>query len=213
MSKKIVSSLVGIALIAPLVSFAEETVSAASGAAQTRRQVIEEQNKNRGEKVQNAKEKRDEAAQTRRAKIAEKAKQKIRTYFVRMAARFEAALAREKKLGDRIQSRIDKAKERGKNISKAQNALDQARTKWQEAKAALDSAKSKLEGMLESADPKAAFQDIQKLVSESRDKIKAVHAALVEAVRQLKGIGEGGASATTTPSAAGSPSESNPPSQ
>ena len=108
-----------------------------------------------------------------------------------MMKRFEAALEREKKLGERIQSRIDKAKANGKNTAKAQAALDKAKKTWDEAKVLMDDVKSKLEGVLSAADPKEAFKEVQTLVASVRDKIKAVHQDLVAAVTALKGIGAG----------------------
>lgn len=159
----------------------------------------EEQKSNAQEKRENIQEKRQEAKQ----RLVEKRKQNIRAFFGRMAKRFEAALEREKKLGERIQSRLDKAKANGKDIVQAQAALDRAKTAWQEAKAVLENAKGKLEGMLASDDPKTAFDQIRSLVESARDKIKDAHAAYVDVIAALKGIGggerRGQESATSTP--------------
>lgn len=149
------------------------------------------------ERQEAAKERRQEAKQ----RLAEKRKQLIRAFFGRMAKRLEAALERQKKLGERIQARIEKARANGKDVTQAQAALDRARIVWQEAKDALESAKSRLEGVLSAEDPKTAFEEVKDLVAAARDKIKAVHAAFVDVITALKGIGQGGGqpTATTTP--------------
>lgn len=144
-----------------------------------------------------------------RARLDEKRKMQISNHFGRMVKRLEAALDRQSKLGERIQSRIDKAKANGKNVTKAQTALDKAKVMWQDAKKALDDAKAKFETLLASDDPKTVFKEVQTLIGTARDKIKGVHAAFVDAVKALKGVGEGGnnsASGTTGVSPAVSPS-------
>lgn len=176
---------------------------------------VQERKENIKANVQERRENIKENAQERRTavreNVAERRKAIIRNHFNRMMKRLEAALERGKKLGDRIQSRIEKAKANGKNTAKAQTALDKARAAWQEAKAALEEAKSKLEGVLSSTDPKAAFKEVHDLVVKARDKIKAVHAALVDAVTALKGLGEGRRSGssvapTTNPAPVSTPS-------
>lgn len=141
-------------------------------------------------------------SQEMRSRLEESRKDLIRRHFARMVKRFEAALERQKKLGERIQSRIDKARANGRDVAKAQAALDKAKAAWQEAKDALETAKGKIETVLSAEDPKAAFAEVRALVAKARDKIKAVHAAFVDAVTILKGLGGGerkGTTATSTP--------------
>lgn len=212
-AKYISYSAAGLAMaLAPLFPAFAQT--AADGQATTsalnRRGIIEQQKERlqeRGaairENVQQKREQvREQVQQKReqvRERLAEKRKQLIRDHFKRMMKRFDAALERLKKIGERIQSRIDKAKANGKDVASAQTALDRAKASWQEAKSAVDDIKGKLESVLSADDPKAAFKDVQNLIEAARDKIKAAHAAMVDAITALKGIGGGSDRATTTP--------------
>ncbi len=151
------------------------------------------------ENVQQRKENIQDRREEVRARLTEKRKETIRRHFDRMMKRFEAALERQQKLAERIQSRIDKAKERGRNTAKAQAALDKALNLWNEAKTSLAEVKGKIEGVIAADNPREAFKEVQSLVAQTRDKIKAVHAALIESVRALKGIGEGSAERSGAP--------------
>lgn len=180
-----------------------------------RREVREEVKIKREERKENAAARREEAQK----RIAEKRRSNIRRRFAEMLKRFEAALEREKKLVERIQSRIDKARVNGGDVTKAQALLDQVKRTWQEAKTALDDAKGRVEGVISSADPKAAMKEVEKIIKTARDKIKKVHAGLVEVISALKGIGEGvrkpasSPAATPAPSPVSSPTPSSEPSQ
>jgi DNA repair exonuclease SbcCD ATPase subunit len=115
----------------------------------------------------------------------------IRSFFARMVRRYEAAILRMQKLGDRIQSRIEKARAAGRDVTQAQAALDQARSQWSQAKGTLEEVRGKLEGVLGAGDPKAAFQEVKSLLGTMKGQLKSVHQALVEAITTLKGLGGG----------------------
>ncbi len=132
-------------------------------------------------------------------RMDEHRKDRINRMFGRVVSRYEAALVRENRFMERIQSRIDKAKADGKDVIKAQAALDRAKTLWQEAKAALEAVKVNGAGITSAEDPKAAFQRVRTMLNDEKSKIKAVHAALVDAITVLKGIGGGSGNATSTP--------------
>lgn len=169
---------------------------------QEKREAGQERREAVGERRQEAKENIQEKRQEQRQRLVERRKQLIRAFFERMVKRFEAALERAGKLADRIQSRIEKARANGRDVTNAQAALDRAKILWQDAKLALDAAKGKLEGALNADTPKQAFEEVRSLVRTAGDKIKDVHAALVDAITVLKGIGRGAgqpAATSTTP--------------
>ena len=211
-SKKIIPALIsGILVVAPAFS-AFAALEGFKARMQEQRQKLQDRVKEKIENVKERREERKENAEERREnlqekrqeakqRLAEKRKQIIRAQFNRMVKRFEAALEREKKLEERIKSRLDKARANGKDTVQAQAVLDGATVAWRDAKAALEEAKSKLAGMLDSDDPKTAFAEVRSLVESIRDKIKTVHASYVDVISALKGVGRGGVpeSGTTPP--------------
>lgn len=165
----------------------------------TIRENVQQKKEQARDQIQQKREQVRELLAVKKKQVTEKRKQLIREHFTRMMKRFDAALERIKKIGERIQSRIDKARANGKDTANAQTALDRAKASWQEARSAVDGIKGKLEGVLSADDPKAAFKDVQNLIEAARDKIKAAHAAMVDAITALKGVGGGSDRATTAP--------------
>lgn len=155
-----------------------------------------------------------------RARFSEVRKARIRAFWERMAKRLEAAIEREKKLADRIESRLNKFQEAGKDVSASRAKLGQARAKINQAEAALNAAKGTVEAVLNADDPKAAFQEVRDTVlKDVIAKIKEAHAALVDVINTLKGVSgkvkptpsptvSPTASPTPTPTASPSPSPS-----
>lgn len=135
-----------------------------------------------------------------RKRFTEQRQKTITNFFARMVERLKAALEREQKLGERIQSRIDKARANGKDVTAAQAALASARTAWEEAEQSVESAETAMKDVLSSDNPKTAFEGVKTLVANAAGKIKAVHAAFVDVVNTLKGIGGGGRPAPTATS-------------
>lgn len=196
-AKKLFLSLIALSMgVTPLVP----AFAAFHAQLPQRQEDLQERSQNVQENLQQRQQNIQERSQEIRARLDERRKELIRRYFARMVKRFDAALERQKKLGERIQSRIDKARANDRDIVKAQTALDKAKAAWQEAKDALEAAKGKIEAVLGSDDPKAAFAEVRSLITKARDKIKAVHAAFVDAVTILKGLGGGEGRSTTATS-------------
>lgn len=169
-----------------------------------RHEVIDEMRERMHEVRSEAKEKRDELREEMKArrdeiklKIAKEAAERVRKHFDRMLKRFDAAIERLEKLADRIEARLDKAAENGKDVTALRAKLDGARVKIAEAQTVLDEAAAKFEAVVGSDNPREAFKDVQELMKGVKAKIKAAHAALVDVINSLKGIG---GTATTTPS-------------
>lgn len=139
------------------------------------------------EALENARERTSTTAQAVRGRLAEQGKRLIRAYFSRMLRRFDAALERERKMGERIESRIQKMREGGRDVVKAEDAIERAKVLWSGAKQELETVKGRLEGMLNSDDPRSSFMEIRSLLESVKEKIRGVHAAFVEAVTSLKG--------------------------
>jgi len=180
-------------LLAGTFALAEETdSSSATGTRQNRLQNVKDRAQNLREKAQEKRENLQEKAAERKAKLEGRRVQNIRKFFSKMGRRLEAALGRLENITERIASRIKKFEERGANVTEAKTSLEEARARIAEAKAAFEDAKSKLEGVLNSDDPKVAFKEVREgLVKGVAEKIKAAHQALVAAIRALKGTGLG----------------------
>lgn len=170
-----------------------------------RSQKKEEELKQRAQKLEEKTEARTQKLEEAKARLALRQKQKLARYADQMLKRLQAALDREKRLGDRIQSRIDKAKANGKNVAKAQAALDKAKSTWQEAAKLLDDVKAKAAAAGSAADAKAAFEEVKNQIADLARKLKEVHAAFVDATVALKGLGGGEEKAAAGTSGGASP--------
>lgn len=121
----------------------------------------------------------------------------------KMTERFSAAIKREEKLRDRIALRIEKTAQNarengkdGKDLFAPQIRLGDATEKILEAKSALDAAAAKLQTVIASSTAKNIMKDVTHGFADVTVKLKAAHAALVDVITALKGIGN---TATTTP--------------
>lgn len=180
-----------------------------------RRDILEQVREKRDQIREEAKTKRDalrdEVKQKReeiKLKVVKEIAERVRKQFDQMIKRFDAAIDRLGKLADRIASRLDKAAENGKDVTLLRAKLDGARVKIAEAQITLDAAVQKFESMLGVDNPREAFKEVQAMMNTVKDKIKAAHAALVDVINSLKGIGN---TATTTPVVPSGNATSTPP--
>lgn len=171
---------------------------------EVRKEVREEMHERIKDIREEAKEKREDLREEVKArreeiklKVAREVAERVRKHFDRMLKRFDAAIERLEKLADRIESRLDKAAENGKDVFALRIKLDAARAKIAEAQTALDEAAAKFEAVVGADNPREAFKEVEALMKGVKEKIKAAHAALVDVINSLKGIG---GTATTTPS-------------
>ncbi len=134
-----------------------------------------------------------------KSQIAEEKMLRIRGFIDNMENRFNVHIRNLDSLAQRIQNRIDKLVGEGKDMSKVQAKLNEAKTKIQEAKDELAKLKQGVDDMLSSASPKKAFINVKgKLVKAVTAKIKAAHKALVDTIVILRKEAEPTAAATST---------------
>lgn len=146
----------------------------------------------------------EEAAKRREAmkkKFGEVRAERIEQFFKQMIERFQAATKRLHELSDRIDARLDKDETAGKDVTDTREKLARAQTQITEAEKALEDAKTKYSGLSVARDPKAAFKQVHDIVNDVRDQIKEAHRALVGVIAAIKGEQppEEPGSATTTP--------------
>jgi len=123
-----------------------------------------------------------------RERFNEVRKAAVRRVFDRMTNKIDRAIVRLEGFSDRIASRIEKFKARGKDVFAAEEKLIEARVTIADAKASLAGVKVKFASMLASDDPKAAFKDVRDALHDVVSKVKAAHAALVDTITILKGV-------------------------
>lgn len=141
------------------------------------------------EGMENREERRAEA----RERMEEKRSEILKHLSEQMFKRMEAAIERYTKLSDRVDSRIQKLKEKGVDTTKSESLVATTRTKIAEAKAAVETARQEVEGAATLADDSAsstkpidAGKRVRENLEEARVAITAAHKALVSAIESLK---------------------------
>ncbi len=136
---------------------------------------------------------REQRQAAARQRMEEKRSEIFKRVSEQMWKRMEAAIERLSKLSDRVDSRIQKLKEKGVDITKPEALISAARTKLTEAKAAVDAAKQEVGGATALADtsalntkPDDAGKPVRESLGKARDAIFAAHKSLVSAVASLK---------------------------
>lgn len=134
-----------------------------------------------------------------RKKLGEKRAERIEQFFARMVEKFQNAIERMKKFADRVEARINKAAENGKDVASVREQLASARLKIVEAEKAVEDAKAQYTEAAKDTDFKVAFKKVRDIVHAAAEKMKAAHRALVDVINSMKGLGGGDGHATSTP--------------
>jgi len=120
-----------------------------------------------------------------RARLQERAQERVNGFAERMAKRMETAVSRLESIAAKVQTRMDKLEELGADVSEAQILLDEALALAEPARADIAAFLDIASAELSSEDPKAGVDAIREAASIAKDSIRAMHAALVAAVREL----------------------------
>src|SRR3989344_5423080 len=123
-------------------------------------------------------------------KVSEERAQKIEAFFGSMVRKFEAAISRLRILADRIDSRLDKLEDKGRDITTLRAALDDARNTIETAEDALDKAKEEFTTFASAENPKEYFEKVKLVVQDVASKVKISHKALVDVINSVKGISD-----------------------
>lgn len=103
----------------------------------------------------------------------------------RMANRMQAAIDRAKKLVARIQSRVNKLKAQGKDVTKFTNWITTMNTNLDSAQTALSKFRADLANFSTTSDPKTSVQQLQMDAKLVRDALVAVHTTMKQVVQTL----------------------------
>lgn len=151
--------------------------------------------KERTEVKEQIKEKREafrdeakERVEALKKKISEERAKRIEAFFSTMVRKFEAAISRLRDLGDRIDSRLDKFEDAGKDVVALRASLDKARVVIDDAESALDRAKEEFNSFATSDNPQEYFKKVKEVASSVAQKVKDAHKALVDVINSIKGV-------------------------
>jgi len=121
-------------------------------------------------------------------KVTEERAKKIEAFFGSMIRKFEAAISRLRILADRIDSRLDKFEDEGKDVSSLRTALDNARNTIESAEDALDKAKEEFTTFASTENPKEYFAKVKEVIHNVAVKVRESHKALVDVINLIKGV-------------------------
>lgn len=161
--------------------------------------------KERTEVREQIKEKREvfkdeakERVEALKKKVSEEKSKRVEAFFGTMVRKFEAAISRLRTLADRIDSRLDKFEEAGKDVSVLRTSLDKAKMVIDEAENSLDKAKEEFNALSQSEKPEEYFKKVKNVVADVAQKIKDAHKALVDVINSTKGVSVKVPSSTST---------------
>lgn len=162
---------------------------------QDKRETIQETiDAKRAQLASSTKERRDEAR--------DRAKERILMIAGKIAERLQAAVDRYNGMVERIESHIDKLKDRGVNTTEMEAKLAVAVDEISDAQDSVDALIVALETSVDDdATVKENFARVRDLIKETTEQLKEAHRALVEVIVSLK-ASAALRTATTTPSTA-----------
>lgn len=135
------------------------------------------------------------------AKLASVRRERIRHFWGHMITRIEATIGRLERLIEKMEQRIAKIKESGENIdtSTAEGDIQKAKTLLSGTKTDLAEAKTLIEQVIQSEEPKKAFGEVIDKVHGIKKNLIEIHRLLVHAIGNIKGLRVGHESPTPTP--------------
>ena len=131
-----------------------------------------------------------ERVEALKSKLSEEKAKRIEAFFGTMVRKFEAAISRLNTLVDRIDARLNKLEDGGKEVSVFRASLDTARTKINEVESALDEAKEEYHAFTSGENLQDNFVKVKEIISDVAQKVKDAHKALVDVINSIKGVSE-----------------------
>lgn len=113
---------------------------------------------------------------------------KIQEIFERMTTFLAAAIAREEKLIERIQSRLDKLSQAGKDVESMQQSLNQAKAKLDQAASDYRSLEGIGTDVLATENPPSAFKTAKEMIQSVKAQLQEVHRMLASIIGDIKGL-------------------------
>ena len=154
-----------------------------------RREEMKEHLEERKADLEQKQEENIKRYEERQVRLEESAKHRVSAYIERIIRRFNAAVERLDKISERITSRIEKFEEQGKDMTTARELLRKADEKLLLTHEALDQFTNETSALLETEDPKTAFESMKELLTIAKSSMKEAHSALIEVIRAIKVAG------------------------
>lgn len=136
-----------------------------------------------------------------KAKLDIKKQEQVKKRIAHKYSVYEKAINRIEDLSIRVDSRIAKFEAAGADVSLAKVRNATAKTKIAEARTLLATIKVEADAAVASSTPQKAIPNVIKPFAKAKESIKAAHAAVVNAIKVLKGTKvktEGTATSTAT---------------
>lgn len=151
------------------------------------------------DKLDDAKKKAEERREELKAKIEQRRtevkkkvvgtrKEAVKRLTSKTIERLTSSVERMEKLSARLQEHINKFKEKGADVSKAQTQLDQANAKLAEAKGAIAALKGTQDDLVASSDPKTYFAGLKEEIKKIKDILVEAHRLLGSSMGEIKGL-------------------------
>lgn len=149
---------------------------------------VEEKRSKLQEKRDELREKAKERQEEKKQKIEERRAEKIKEFTNRMRERMLAMVERMETLSGRIESRMDKLKEKGADTGEAQAQLDDAKSKLAAVKARISSLVGVGADIAASDNPKDLFSAVKEEASGIKKDLVEVHKLLASSMGKVKGL-------------------------
>ncbi len=127
-------------------------------------------------------------------KIAEKRAEMLKRMTQQLVGRVKAAIDRLSKLSDRIDSRINKQKEKGIDTSSAEANIAIARTKLALARTAVEIAENSIKDRVQGTTASSSTavdtnKPVREALQKARDEVSSADRAVMDSINSLKGGG------------------------
>lgn len=157
---------------------------------QTKRDAVREKIESKREDIQSKlaalKDKRASKSAAIKEKLTEKKKEIVKKHSDKMLARIEAAVTRFNNIQGRIENRIAKLKEEGKDVASLEESLAQAKLKGQATKDAISTAKTSLAALQTETEPSEIFKIAREAIDNVKEALKDWHRALQSIVSEIE---------------------------
>jgi len=132
----------------------------------------------------------NERMATKAARLSLTRRERIRSFWGRMITRIEAMISRLERIIARMEARIVQIDAANGDVDTTQAKADisQAKGLIADIKSDLNTAKTELEQVIGSDDPKAAFKTAIETVQGIKKNLIEVHRLLVHAIGSIKGL-------------------------
>lgn len=130
------------------------------------------------------------ASSEARQKAAENRKNTLTAFMQRKVKVLNAHVTRLEKISDRVQSKINKLKEKGAVTTNAQAQLDATKTKIAQAKADTAKLEADYPGIISSNEPKIAFQILKTKMQAIKRELVDIRTNLSSSLGLVRGLSE-----------------------